>query len=138
MFPIWKIVIKRIVLDIKPHPYITRTYRGRFTKQALEYEAWKEEVRNLWCWAKDRPRDIHLPPIPFGLKFYIPMPKSWSKAEKLRMIEVRHLQTPDLDNLQKAVVDALFTKKGGGDAHIWKMLEKEKVWGQEGKVVIWW
>ena len=40
--------------------------------------------------------------------FHVPMPKSWSKAKKVKMNTRPHRQTPDLDNFCKSVLDALY------------------------------
>ena len=46
----------------------------------------------------------------FGVSWwaYLPMPKSWSKKKKIAMSGKPHRQTPDLDNIYKAILDALF------------------------------
>jgi len=43
------------------------------------------------------------------LEFHMPIPKSWSKAKKLHATsgKLRHVSKPDVDNLAKAVLDAL-------------------------------
>lgn len=127
---------QQIILDIAPRPAPRVTHQGRFSQRALDYEQWKTD---LWfLWAHHRPEGEVLPPIPFGLKFHIEMPPSWSNKKRLARHGLPHCQTPDLDNLQKAVVDALFPKKRGGDSHLWKVLECEKVWWEEGQIIIWW
>lgn len=40
--------------------------------------------------------------------FFIEMPKSWSNKKKLAMNNEPHDQRPDIDNLQKAILDAIF------------------------------
>jgi Holliday junction resolvase RusA-like endonuclease len=44
---------------------------------------------------------------------YIPIPKSWTKAKKIAMAGVLHRQTPDRDNIDKAILDALFKEDSG-------------------------
>lgn len=39
--------------------------------------------------------------------FFIPIPKSWSLKKKKAMVNAIHQQKPDIDNLVKAVLDAL-------------------------------
>lgn len=46
-------------------------------------------------------------PASLGLEFYIVMPKSWSKKKQAAMDHQPHQQKPDIDNLCKAVMDAL-------------------------------
>jgi Holliday junction resolvase RusA-like endonuclease len=62
----------------------------------------------------------------------MPMPKSWSLKKKEVMNNKPHRQRPDLDNLLKALFDALCPD---GDAHIWDG-KVSKIWGFEGKIVI--
>jgi Holliday junction resolvase RusA-like endonuclease len=45
------------------------------------------------------------------LKFYIPMPQSWSEAKKARMCFTKHCSKPDKDNLEKAFLDSLVGKQ---------------------------
>ncbi len=65
------------------------------------------------------------------LKFYMPMPKSWSNKKRDTMHGTPHQQKPDWDNLAKAVCDAL--KKD--DQTIWKC-QTSKVWTNEGAIAI--
>lgn len=63
--------------------------------------------------------------------FYMPMPKSWSKKKKDKMHLEPHQVRPDGDNLEKALMDAVFKD----DSHIWKVC-KEKRWSYEGAIVV--
>lgn len=40
--------------------------------------------------------------------FHIEMPKSWSEKKRFVMDRTPHMQTPDLDNLVKALGDAIY------------------------------
>ena len=44
---------------------------------------------------------------------YFPMPKSWSKKRKAAMKGQPHRQRPDRDNIDKAILDALFKEDSG-------------------------
>jgi Holliday junction resolvase RusA-like endonuclease len=68
-------------------------------------------------------------------KFYMPMPRSWSKRERLRLLGQPHRISPDVDNLLKAVLDSLYTKATGGDAHIWDV-RASKLWAEFGQIVV--
>jgi len=63
--------------------------------------------------------------------FKIPMPKSWSKVKKKMFDGQPHEQKPDLDNLIKALGDAIFKDDSG----IWD-IRATKVWGYEGEIII--
>jgi Holliday junction resolvase RusA-like endonuclease len=63
--------------------------------------------------------------------FYIPMPKSWSKVNKSIMIGAGHKKRPDVDNLLKALMDAVLPE----DSHIHDIAIK-KVWAINGAIEI--
>ena len=63
--------------------------------------------------------------------FILPMPQSWSKKKKLEMDGSKHEDKPDLDNLLKALGDALYDN----DSCIWDV-RITKRWGREGKIII--
>jgi Holliday junction resolvase RusA-like endonuclease len=65
------------------------------------------------------------------LVFYMPMPMSWSLNVRLQMNGTAHQHKPDLDNLVKAVFDALFED----DQFIWD-LHATKVWSETGAIEI--
>jgi Holliday junction resolvase RusA-like endonuclease len=67
----------------------------------------------------------------FEVEFVIPMPTSWSTKKKDRMAGKPHKQKPDLDNLTKALKDAL----AKDDSYIWRE-NATKVWGHEGHIII--
>lgn len=61
------------------------------------------------------------------VEFVLAMPRSWSKRKRAEMDGQPHTQRPDLDNLWKALGDAIH----GEDAHIHTM-SANKVWGEAG------
>ena len=52
----------------------------------------------------------------FWVKFYFPMPKSWSKKKRNILAWSQHLQSPDLDNCLKGLIDGLFPEQ---DSIVW-------------------
>lgn len=58
------------------------------------------------------------------LEFRLPMPASWSKRKKAAHLGKPHQQKPDIDNLCKAVMDAL----SADDSYIY-ILHATKIWG---------
>lgn len=74
---------------------------------------------------------MHLPECGYHIVFVMPMPPSWSAKEKARMDGAPHQQTPDKDNLEKALLDAVF----GQDKHVWDG-RVSKLWGYEGAIRI--
>lgn len=68
----------------------------------------------------------------FRVTFYLPMPKSWSKAKRARMEGTKHNQKPDLSNCLKALEDSLLPDDDSG---VWSV-EMRKLWAIEGRIVI--
>ena len=67
----------------------------------------------------------------FEVVFILAMPKSWSKKKRAAMIGQPHQQTPDNDNLMKALKDAVYQQ----DSHIWDY-RISKIWGEKSLIVI--
>mgnify|MGYP003396025562 CR=1 FL=1 len=63
--------------------------------------------------------------------FVLPMPKGWAKEGKISMEGKPNYKTPDLDNLIKALLDALFEN----DSTVWD-LHATKIWGEVGKIIV--
>lgn len=63
--------------------------------------------------------------------FKIPMPKSWTKKRKALMEHSPHQQTPDKDNLEKALLDSIFKD----DSCVWDS-RVTKIWAYEGSIEI--
>lgn len=67
-----------------------------------------------------------------GIVFVLPMPASWSKKKKVEMCGSLCKSKPDLDNLLKSLMDALFQD----DAHIAELGNIRKEWGYTGEIRI--
>ena len=88
----------------------------------MRYRAFADEVKAAGIKIGDR----------VTVHFYIPMPKSWSKKKKYQMSLHVHQQKPDLDNLVKALLDAVFND----DSHVHSIIAY-KFWSdREGYMVI--
>lgn len=61
--------------------------------------------------------------------FWLPMPPSWSKKRKQEMDGKPHQQKPDVDNMCKSLLDAVFHD----DSHVWQ-IRAEKRWSYEGGI----
>ena len=113
-----------MIYNITPvaKPRMTRSDRWKKRNCVVKYWAFKDEIKK------------HNVSFENGqcLKFYIPMPKSWSKKEKTEHNGKPHQQTPDIDNLEKALFDAIFTC----DKHIWHVGDKKKIWAYKGAIEI--
>lgn len=111
----------------------------RRKRQLEKYNAYKEEVA---YWVKKK--KFTMPTGYFGIWFYIPFPKSWTKKKCSAMAGRPHLDTPDLDNLIKAVLDGIMPRrnritgeKGADDRRIHNYIPF-KIWCAPGdeKIVI--
>lgn len=90
----------------------------------LRYWAYKEELQ-LKCKAQnvELGEELHV-------DFLIKMPKTWSKKKKEKMYLSPHKQTPDVDNLTKALMDCLLKN----DSHVWS-LKIRKFWHDHGAIM---
>ena len=93
----------------------------------MAYRAFADKLR-----AQAKRKKLILPADGMEIFFYIPMPASWSGAKKVRMHHMPHQQKPDLDNLVKALFDALCED----DSHIWRLSRVEKRWASKGVINI--
>jgi len=103
-------------------PRMTQRDKWKGRKVVLEYHAFKDECRI---------RKVRVPESNSHIIFIMPMPKRWSEKKKQEMDGKPHQQKPDKDNLEKALLDALFQD----DAHIWDA-RVTKRWGREGQIII--
>ena len=112
--------------DIVPVPKPRMTRRDKWLNPARPGVA---RYRNfcLECTLKK----VHMPMSGGHVTFVLPMPDSWSKRHKDIHDHRHHFQTPDLDNLIKALLDALFED----DKEVCD-LRATKIWGREGKIIV--
>jgi Holliday junction resolvase RusA-like endonuclease len=91
------------------------TRKDRWAKRPVvqEYFTFRDEVQA---------RRVKLP-IPSKVIFWMPMPPSWSKEKQRGHDGSAHEQTPDIDNLLKALLEALFHE----DKIVWSVWP-EKRW----------
>ncbi|MEM7016059.1 MAG: RusA family crossover junction endodeoxyribonuclease [Pseudomonadota bacterium] len=76
-------------------------------------------------------RHVSLPYSGAHVTFNMPMPVSWTQRKREQMKHQPHQQTPDVDNLLKALLDAVF----GQDSVIWD-IRATKVWSECGSITI--
>ncbi len=114
------------VFDIVPVAKPRMTRRDKWLNpprpKVAKYRAFCNEAKAL---------KITIEPSGSHVLFVLPMPKSWSKQKKEIMNYQMHQQTPDLDNLAKALFDALFEN----DCQIYDV-RLTKVWGYKGQIKI--
>jgi len=100
------------------------TQRDKWAKRpaVLRYRAFAEEVRA---------RGVQVPESGAIITFGIPMPKSWSIKKKTAMLSAPHQQKPDIDNLLKALLDAVHKDDSG----IWQITASKR-WSENGFIRI--
>ena len=105
-----------------PAPRQTRSDRWKKRPCVERYRAFRDLVK------------LHRVDIPeYGavITFAMPMPMSWSKTKCDRMRGQPHRQKPDLDNLLKALLDAVFAD----DCRVWSY-SASKIWSDQGGIRI--
>ena len=95
------------VIEIDPKSAPRLTQNNLWTPLAKNYMKWKHDFKIL-CLKSGLPRTFNKVKI----DFHIAMPKSWSITKKKYQAETPHMQKPDIDNLFKAVCDALLDEDG--------------------------
>lgn len=99
------------------------TQRDKWFKRPVVQRYWEYKAEILR-------HGVQLPEI-YKVIFHMPMPKSWSKKKKEQFNTRPHKQTPDKDNLEKGLLDALFED----DSFIWSGWV-EKRWSHDGYIEI--
>ena len=105
-----------------PKPRMTQRDKWKKRTPVLKYNAFKDEIRL---------NKVSIPDSGSHITFVIPMPASWSKKKKREYDGKPHQQRPDKDNLEKALLDAIFTE----DCRVWDS-RVTKIWGEKGLIII--
>lgn len=110
--------------NITPIGKPRQTQRDKLQKRppVLRYRAFCDEVRL---------KKITLPEGGWHVTFVLPMPTSWTKKRRIDMNGKPHQQKPDKDNLEKALLDAIFDD----DSRVWDG-RVSKIWGETGQIII--
>lgn len=114
-----------IRIDPVAKPRMTQRDKWKKRPAVTRYRAFCDELR------RQVSRGFRFPECGYHMKFVIPMPESWSKRKRAEMDGKPHQQTPDKDNLEKAVLDALLVQ----DCRVWDG-RVTKRWGETGMIVI--
>ena len=115
------------IFDIAPTPAPRQTKRDTFkpSPSVLRYRAFRDDVA----------LKIKVPPPLefFHVVFLLAMPASWSHLKKRQHVGKPHLVKPDKDNLEKALIDAIY--RDTDDAHVWNSAST-KLWAYDGAIVL--
>ena len=108
---------------VVPVPKPRQTQRDRWAKRpaVVRYRAFADEVRLRGIKVVNGDH----------VTFVMPMPRTWSKKKKSEMEGQPHQQRPDIDNMCKSLLDALYED----DSHIWD-IHLTKIWGHDGAIQI--
>ncbi len=119
--------MNQMIAVVNPTPKPRMTQRDVWAKRpcVLRYRSFCDQLRNH---AEEQGFTL---PERFAIRFWVPMPKSWSEARKHQMLHEPHQQKPDLSNLLKAVEDALLDE----DERIYEV-HATKRWAAVGAVEI--
>lgn len=116
-------------LNFSVFGYPVAQARARFTRAGLMYtpaktKAWKMKIAEA---AREAMADVQFPaalegPVILHLEFTLPVPPSWTKGKqhKALMGQIFPTGTPDVDNLAKAVMDAINDLNKGEGGGIWR------------------
>jgi Holliday junction resolvase RusA-like endonuclease len=100
---------RMVVIPGQPVPKPRQTDADRFLvgKRArpcvARFRAWADRARRAFDDGELLPKNIEA----LTVRFYLEMPDSWSNSKRLQNDGRRHFNSPDIDNLVKAVMDAL-------------------------------
>jgi len=127
----FKSYTEMIEINMTPFPKPRLTHGDRIPGRKVA-DTYYRKSNELWVLCKNAK---YIPTETLSITFVIPIPKSYSKKVKLKkgiLPGQPHKQRPDLDNLIKAFKDSLYKE----DSIVWKYCEMKKIWGLEGKILI--
>lgn len=107
-------------------PRQTRSDVWRKRSCVVRYRAFADELR------LQAAKQIFTLENGLAYEFHLPMPASWSKKKQLEKLGTLHDQKPDIDNLLKALFDAM-AKEDKAIGHIGQV---KKVWALQAKIII--
>jgi Holliday junction resolvase RusA-like endonuclease len=118
----------KLALTIDPvaKPRMTRADRWKKRPCVVRYRAYSNRLREAALLQK------YVPANELIMQFHIKMPVSWSKKKKEQMRGKPMQSRPDIDNLQKSILDSLFPDE---DSAIWKVCASKR-WADVGSVTI--
>jgi Holliday junction resolvase RusA-like endonuclease len=120
----------------KGRPRIS-AWRGRVRVRTPEATRVYEEAFRLTAFGQMRGRNPFAVPVEVLAQFVFAPPASWSEKKRLAAIagDIPHAIKPDIDNLQKSVLDALNCIVFADDALVVK-ISAEKRYGQASLAVV--
>jgi Holliday junction resolvase RusA-like endonuclease len=119
--------MSEIVIKINPIGKPRMTQRDKWSKRpaVLKYWAYKDF---LILEAKRQGYELN---NVLQAEYFIEMPSSWSKKKKSEMHLKPHQNKPDIDNIDKGIMDALLKN----DSAVYKS-HTSKYWAYEGEIIL--
>ena len=111
----------RFLITPVPKPRQTQADKWKKRPAVMRYRAFADEARL---------KIKTLPAQPIHVVFVLPMPPSWSVRKRVLHNYQPHLQKPDVDNLAKALFDALLPD---GDEKLYDV-RISKLWGRKPEI----
>ena len=120
-------ISKEMCLNIIPvaKPRMTQADKWKKRLVVIQYWTYRDEIF-YGALAQG-----YRPSFELMMEFEMPMPKSWPESKKKRMDGEPHQQTPDIDNLEKGILDSLFVN----DMKVWKVCASKR-WSDCGSIII--
>lgn len=115
-----------VVIDPVAKPRMTRSDRWKKRPRVMRYRVYSIRLRQAALLNKFVPANELI------MQFHIKMPVSWSKKKKEQMKGKPMQSRPDIDNLEKAILDSLFPND---DSAVWKVCASKR-WADFGSVTI--
>ena len=119
----WCGMISRYPITPIGKPRMTRRDTWKKRPCVLRYYAFKDLIRLY---------RVDVPMSGATIRFELPMPPSWSKKKREAMNGQPHQQKPDIDNMLKALLDAVYHD----DSVVWHLAGLEKRWAVEGAIMV--
>lgn len=120
-----------IKLDIEPVAKPRMVRGDKYKKRPCVEKYWDYKNELLLCFPLEVELIREIAMEPFKLEFYVSMPKSWSKKNKKAQNGKSCRGNPDVDNLLKGFLDAIFDQ----DKEVWSVWS-EKYWAYEGSIIV--
>ena len=96
--------MERFIFDINPVPASRPRVTRYGTYYSAKYEQFRKDMGKLILFYRGK---TYKEPIRLDVTFYVAMPKSYSKKERLALDGRYCVSNMDLDNLEKALYDSL-------------------------------
>ena len=116
-------------IDGEPIPW-KRAGQKRLRNYVINYDTQKKDKERIRLQIREQYKGIPLEgPLRIDFWFFMPIPKSTSKKLRKQMMEdtIRHEKKPDLDNLEKFILDCMTGYIYVDDAQV-TMVYKEKLY----------